>query len=85
MYQAKFNRQFARAKSASAAVENKYFTELSEIIHKYNLENYPHHIFNVDEKGISPNHTPPSIVGVNGYQPAAVTSGKSKTTTYRVW
>ncbi|CAC5426022.1 unnamed protein product [Mytilus coruscus] len=73
--------EIARAKSASAFVVAKYFTELKKIIHKYKLEDAPHHIFNVDEKGVSPNHTPLSVVGINGYRPPGVTRGKSETTT----
>jgi hypothetical protein len=42
----------ARAKSASEEKTDNYFTELSEIMKKYNLEDKPHLIFNVDEKGV---------------------------------
>lgn len=54
---------------------------MTEIIHNYNLEYAPNHIFYVDEKGVSPNHTPPSVVGITGYRPPGVTSGLFETTT----
>lgn len=73
--------EIARAKSASEPIVTKYFEELAAIVQKYDLGDKPHLIFNVDEKGVSPNHTPPHIIGVKGQQPPAVTTGKSKTTT----
>ena len=73
--------EFVRAKSASEEVVMKYFENLSETVNKYDLHDKPHLIFNIDEKGISPNHTPPSIVGHRDFQPPAVTTGKSATTT----
>ena len=73
--------EFIRAKSASEEVVMKYFENLSETVNKYDLHDKPHLIFNIDEKGISPNHTPPSIVGHRDFQPPAVTTGKSATTT----
>ncbi|MES9880618.1 MAG: hypothetical protein ABW185_07025 [Sedimenticola sp.] len=73
--------ELARAKSASEPIVERYFEELSKIISKYDLQDKPQLIFNIDEKGVSPNHTPPSIIGVKGQQPPAVTTGKSQTTT----
>ena len=70
-----------RAKAASADVVDRYFDELQKILQKYDLTNKPHRIFNVDEKGFSENHTPPSIVAAGDSVPQAVTSGKSTTTT----
>ena len=52
--------EIARAKGAHVANIDKYFKELDK----------PHLIFNVDEKGITPDHSPP-----------AVTTGKSQTIT----
>ena len=52
--------EIARAKDAHVANIDKYFKELDK----------PHLIFNVDEKGITPDHSPP-----------AVTTGKSQTIT----
>jgi hypothetical protein len=73
--------QLIRAKSASEEKIDNYFTELSEIMKKNNLEVKPHLIFNVDETGVSPNHTPPSIVAPTDIKVQSVTTGKSDTTT----
>ena len=48
---------------------------------KYNLQDKPQLIFNVDEKGLTADHTPPFVVSSKEHHPLAVTSGKSKTTT----
>ena len=60
---------------------SSYFEELERVIKKYNLQDKPHLIFNVDEKGITQNHSPPHIVSDIDYHPQSVTSGKSQTTT----
>jgi hypothetical protein len=61
---------------------SNYFNELENILDiKYNLKTKPHLIYNVDEKGISQNRTPPHIVGTVDNHPQAVTAGKSPTTT----
>ena len=70
-----------RAKCTSESVVSSYFVELEHVIKKYNLQDKPHLIFNVDEKGITQNHSPPHIVSVIDYHPQSVTSGKSQTTT----
>ena len=70
-----------RAKSASETTVSAYFNELEDIIKKYNLHDKPHLIFNVDEKGVSQNHSPPHVVAQADFYPQAVTSGKSHTTT----
>ena len=44
---------------------------------KYNLLDKPHLIFNVDEKGVTQNHSPPHVVAGAD----SVISGKSQTTT----
>jgi hypothetical protein len=41
---------------------DKYFDELRAVIHKYNLQDKPHLIYNVDEKDIQANHKPPNVV-----------------------
>ena len=58
-----------------------YFNQLEHIIDKYELQNSPHLIFNVDEKGISTNHTPSRIVAGRYFYPQSITTGKSKTIT----
>jgi FMN phosphatase YigB (HAD superfamily) len=47
--------EIARAKCASVANIDNY---IKELITKYGLKDKPHLIFNVDEKGISPDHSP---------------------------
>ena len=42
-----------RAKSASPQIAEKYFSELKSILTKYNLNDKPEAIYNLDEKGIN--------------------------------
>ena len=70
-----------RARAASMENVNAYFQELDSILTKYNLKERPHLIYNVDEKGITLNHTPPHVVAEINSCPPAVTSGKSSTIT----
>lgn len=70
-----------RAKMTSEAVVTKYFKELGETMVKYDLSGKPHMIFNVDEKGVSQDHTPPHVISSSSIHPPAVTSGKSSTIT----
>ena len=65
----------------SEIVVSNYFEELRQIIVKYGLSDKPHMIFNVDEKGISQDHTPPHVISSTLVHPPAVTSGKSSTVT----
>ena len=58
-----------------------YFNQLEHIIDKYELQNSPHLIFNVDEKGISTNHTPSRIVAGRDFYSQSITTVKSKTIT----
>jgi hypothetical protein len=44
--------EVSRTKSASDDIVQNYFNQLEHIIDKYELQNNPHLIFNVDEKGI---------------------------------
>ncbi|MES9884149.1 MAG: hypothetical protein ABW185_25160 [Sedimenticola sp.] len=67
----------ARAKATSEENVSNYFVELQKILVKYNLTDKPQYIYNVDEKGISDNHTPPMIVTDRKSTPVAVTSGMS--------
>jgi len=73
--------EVSRAKSTSAQVISSYFDGLQKVIKKYNLEDKPHLIFNVYEKGITLNHTPPQVVAGAEFHPNYVTSGKSVATT----
>ena len=73
--------EIQRAKSEKADTVNGYFQELEEVIKKYNLQDKPHLILNVDEKGIQQNHTPQSVVAGRSATVQEVTSKKSSTTT----
>ena len=70
-----------RAKAVSREVIENYFNNLEQILNKYELSDKPHRIFNVDETGISPEHSPPSIVGPRGTTVPAITSVTFGTTT----
>ncbi|XP_053382815.1 uncharacterized protein LOC128549658 [Mercenaria mercenaria] len=72
--------EIARAKSATRDAVDNYFTELKRILVKYDLEDKPNRIFNVDEK-VNTEHKPPKVVAGKFNKTQAVTSGKSKTTT----
>ena len=48
---------------------------------KHDLEDKPHRIFNVDEKGLNTDHKSPKVVAGKFNKTQAVTSGKSQTTT----
>lgn len=65
----------ARAKACSRKNVDAYFEELD----KNNLKDKPQNIYNIDEKGICDNHTPPLIVADKHTTPVAVTSGNSST------
>ncbi len=71
----------ARARMASRSLVSEYFTNLEHILQIHNLTDKPHLIFNVDEKGVTIDHKPPSIVASRSYCPPAVTSGRGQTVT----
>ncbi|KAJ8317089.1 hypothetical protein KUTeg_004993 [Tegillarca granosa] len=70
-----------RAKAASMDTVQAYYTELETILDRYHLKDRPEGIYNVDEKGISTEHTPPYIVCTEEGAPQAVTSPRGKNTT----
>lgn len=51
-----------RAKSASPDAVGYYCMELESILKKYNLENSPESMYNIDEKGIDTEHKRPCVV-----------------------
>lgn len=73
--------EVARAKCATREAVDTYFDSLNNILVKYHLKAKPHLIYNIDEKGLSTEHTPPKIISGKFYKTQAVTSGKSKTVT----
>ena len=50
------------------AIVTSYFTELKQVLERYNLMNQPGKVWNVDESGISLDHTPPKVLSRCGYQ-----------------
>jgi hypothetical protein len=70
-----------RAKCTTADVVDSYFKGLKQTMTKYNLLDKPHLIFNVNEKGVTQNHSPPHVVTGADFHPNSVISGKSQTTT----
>ena len=64
----------ARAKSASHEVIGRYYKELATILTTNNLRDKPERIYNIDETGISTEHTPPKIVCDKDSNPQSVTS-----------
>ena len=73
--------EITRAKCVSVANIDKYFKELDNVLTKYGLKDKPRLIFNVDEKGIIPDHSPPYVVADSSAKPPAVITGKSQTIT----
>ena len=76
--------ELARAKAASEEAVTAYFTELDKILTKCDLKNSPERIYNIDEKGLKLNYSPPKIVagvGSSDAPPPAVTPGKGETVT----
>ena len=71
----------ARAKSASRDAINKYYQELGTILTSNNLTNKPGRIYNIDETGISTEHTPPRIICDKDTNPQSVTSPRGSTVT----
>ena len=57
---------------------DKYFKELANVLTKYGLKEKPYLIFNIDEKGITPDHSPPYVVADSSANLPAVTTGKSQ-------
>lgn len=70
--------QTARGRSATKENIARYFEELSQFIKKHRLDNSPHAVFNVDEKGLSTYVTPPKIVVSVNCKPQTVMSASLK-------
>ena len=75
--------ELQRAKATSEDCVSSYFEELQKILIRYDLLDSPERIYNVDEKGLRQNHSPPSIVSSSeaANTTSAVVSGKGSTVT----
>lgn len=73
----------ARTKGGGKANVDKYFDELSTVIKKYNLQDEPHLMYNVVEKGVL--STNPQMSWWYRLSLPAVTSGGSETVTSIVY
>ncbi|XP_052211862.1 uncharacterized protein LOC127830955 [Dreissena polymorpha] len=69
-----------RAKATSEANVHEYFNNLMSVVEKHDLHNKPECVYNIDEKGIQTEHTPPFIISGTLKAPA-VTSSRSCVTT----
>ena len=76
--------ELARAKATSEEAVSTYFKELDNILTKIDLKKSPERIYNIDEKGLELNYTPPKkVAGTDSGDapPPAVTPGKGETVT----
>lgn len=73
--------EIQRARATTVDCVSSYYKELGSILTKYNLHDRPERIYNVDEKGLSTSHKPPSIVTGCDSKPQAVTSASRTTVT----
>ena len=71
----------SRAKAVTKEKIDQYFTNLKGIMNKYSLHDKPELIYNIDETGFSPEHSPPKIATIKGHTPQAVTSPRSSMAT----
>ena len=71
----------ARAKSTSRESIDKYYEELSFVLTSNNIKDKPHKIYNIDEIGVSTEHTPPKIVCNKDTVPQNITSSRSSNVT----
>ncbi len=68
-------------KSASQDVINNYYAELERTLSENNLLDKPHLIYNIDETGITTEHTPTRVLSQKSSKPQSVVSPRSGTTT----
>ena len=71
----------SRAKSVTPETVEKYFQNLKDILDKYDLLASPGLIYNIDESGFSPEHTPPKLACQKGQTPNFISSPRSTTVT----
>ena len=60
---------------------SRYFAELEMTLTKHDIKDKAANIWNVDETGISLDHSPPKVLARAGTSPYSMTSGRSATTT----
>ena len=70
-----------RAKSCTKEKIAAYFSELEINLKQHDLTNRPERIFNIDETGFSPEHTPPKVVVPRDIPFQSICSPSSFTTT----
>ena len=70
-----------RAKGSTPEIIDNYYNELENILEKYHLKDKPHLIYNLDETGLQPNHTPPNVIAPSNSKPQSITSPRSTTVT----
>ena len=71
----------SRAKSSSPEIIEKYYSNLKAVLEKYELQDRPQIIYNLDETGIQPEHRPPNVIASINSKPQTITSPRSTTTT----
>lgn len=69
-----------RAKCTSPEKIAAYYEELKRILQKYDLEDRPESIYNIDEKGLQTEHKPPDTVTGKNSGGQSITSPREKTT-----
>jgi len=70
----------ARAKTSRETL-NKYYDELFNVLTDNKIINKPQKIFNIDESGVTSEHTPPKIICNKDTVPQNITSARSSTVT----
>ena len=71
----------SRAKAASEEQINSYFNDLGAILTKHKLSDRPECIYNIEETGVSTEHSPRKIVCSKGTTAQCVTSPRSSNVT----
>ena len=74
-------REKCRADSVSVEVVSSYYENLEKVLNSAGLLNNPTGIWNVDETGLTLDHTPPKVLGKARQDPVCITASKSATTT----
>ena len=70
-----------RAQAATPEAISKYYQELERVLTTYNIQSRPELIYNLDESGFSPEHSPPKIVTTVKGPNHVITTPRRDTTT----